>query len=329
MKALLPRDKLLPFLAEMSHKLEVVAPVLANEEEVFCTWTGQPLAFDENPLNPPTEFLIPHRETLFRYVQESGRYTFEEEPQKSRLVLGIRPCDLRAVAVLDRIFGADPRDSHYLHRRRSTLIAAMNCLRPKESCLCAHLGSGPEAKDEYDLLITEIGPGYLVEAGSPAGILMLSDHSEFFLNATEAQLMEKDQLMKQAEEVVKSHSDVSLQKMRDTIKMADWESLGRECLSCGGCTFICPVCHCFNIVDLGVPDGERVRCKDTCILSGFSRMTSGTNPRRTQGERMHNWYLDKFEYIPQKTGLPGCVGCGRCGRVCLAEIDRWKLEAVR
>ena len=117
--------------------------------------------------------------------------------------------------------------------------------------------------------------------------------------------------------------------MHDIILAADWETLGRECLSCGGCTFVCPVCHCFNIVDLGIPDGERVRCRDTCILSGFSRMTSGANPRRTPGERMHNWYLDKFEYIPQKTGLPGCVGCGRCTRVCLAEIDRWKLEAVR
>ena len=294
MKALLSRDKLVPFLTEMSHKMEVVAPILANGEKVFCTWTGQPLALDENPLNPPTEFLIPQRETLFRYVQESGRYTFEEEPQKSRLVLGIRPCDLRAVAVLDRIFGADPRDSRYLHRRRSTLIVAMNCIRPKEGCLCAHLGSGPEAKDEYDLLMTEIRSGYLAESGSPAGIFMLSDHSEFFLKATEAQLEEKDQLMKEVEEQVKSHSDISLQKMRDTIKIVDWESLGRECLSCGGCTFICPVCHCFNIVDLGVPDGERVRCKDTCILSGFSRMTSGANPRGTQGERMHNRYLDKF-----------------------------------
>jgi ferredoxin len=135
--------------------------------------------------------------------------------------------------------------------------------------------------------------------------------------------------MKAAEGRVKACSDISLQKMQDVIKETDWESLGRECLSCGGCTFVCPVCHCFNIVDLGIPDGERVRCRDTCILSGFSRMTSGANPRRTPGERMHNWYLDKFEYIPKKTGLPGCVGCGRCTRVCLAEIDRWKLEAVR
>ena len=91
MKALLSRDMLIPFLTEIGKKLEVVAPVLANGERVFCTWTGQPLALDENPLNPPAEFLLPQRETLFRYVQESGRYTFEEERPISRLMFGIRP----------------------------------------------------------------------------------------------------------------------------------------------------------------------------------------------------------------------------------------------
>ena len=65
MKALLSRDMLVPFLTEISKKLEVVAPVLANGERVFCTWTGQPLALDENPLNPPAEFLLPQRERPF------------------------------------------------------------------------------------------------------------------------------------------------------------------------------------------------------------------------------------------------------------------------
>ncbi len=121
----------------------------------------------------------------------------------------------------------------------------------------------------------------------------------------------------------------SLKEIGEAIKRADWTALGRQCLNCGGCSFICPICHCFNIVDLGVPDGERIRCRDSCIFSGFSRMTSGVNPRRSQGERMQNWFLDKFEYIPEKTGMIGCVGCGRCSQVCLAEIDRHKLEVCR
>jgi sulfhydrogenase subunit beta (sulfur reductase) len=159
--------------------------------------------------------------------------------------------------------------------------------------------------------------------------LLLSDNSEFFYEATAAHLAEKAELMKSALDQVKSYSDVSPQKMMAEIERADWASLGKECFNCGGCTFICPVCHCFNILDLGIPDGERVRCRDTCILSGFSRLAGGANPRRSPGERMKNWYLDKFEYIPQKTGLAGCVGCGRCQKVCMAPIDRWKLEAAK
>jgi sulfhydrogenase subunit beta (sulfur reductase) len=329
MNALLPRNMLIPFLTKISKKLEIIAPVIIGDVPVFCTWNGQDVAFDENPLYPPTEFLLPHKETLFKYVQESGRYTFEEDKPKPRLLLGIRPCDLRAATVLDRIFSEPPRDHHYLSKRRATLMAVLNCTKSVQGCMCAQLGSGPEVKDEYDLLITEIEPGYLVEAGSPAGILLMSDNPEFFQEATDAHLAEKSKLMKKASEQVKSHSDISLQKMKDEIKRADWASLGKECFNCGGCTFVCPVCHCFNILDLGIPDGERIRCRDTCILSGFSRLAGGSNPRKSPGERMKNWYMDKFEYIPQKTGLAGCVGCGRCQRVCMAEIDRWKLEAAK
>ena len=82
MKALLPGDMLVPFLSKIRDKLEIIAPVMIEGEPVFCTWTGQQLALDENPLHPPTEFLLPQRETLFKYVQESGRYAFEEEPPK-------------------------------------------------------------------------------------------------------------------------------------------------------------------------------------------------------------------------------------------------------
>jgi sulfhydrogenase subunit beta (sulfur reductase) len=328
MKALLSREMFVPFLNEVSRKLEVVAPVFINGERVFCTWKGQSLALDENPQSPPTEFLLPQRESLFRYVQESGRYIFEEDETKPKLILGVRPCDLKAIVVLDKIFRSDPPDDHYISKRRSTLVAAMNCPKPGKDCLCAQLGSGPEAKDEYDLLFTEIKDGFLVEAGSPAGILLIHDHFQFFQEAKDAHIEEKNRLMKASESTVKSRSDFSLKKMQETIKKADWENLGKECLSCGGCTFICPICHCFNIIDLGVPDGERVRCRDTCILSGFSRMTSGANPRANPGERMHNWYLDKFEYIPKKTGLPGCVGCGRCGQVCLGQFNRWTLEGI-
>lgn len=330
MIALLPKENLIHFLARLSEKMEVIAPVSIGDEPAFVTWKGQPLALEKNPLIPPLEFLLPHRDVLFRYVQESGSYTFEESTPMSRLVFGVRPCDLHSVAILDRIFGVEPKDSAYFGRRRWTILVALNCTHPGEGCNCASFGSGPEAGEGFDLLLTELSEGYLAEIGSPAGLMVLQDCSDLLLEADSSHLSSKRMHLEDARGALQAGQDRSLRSMsqiRQAIKDADWEALGRQCLNCGGCSFVCPVCHCFNIVDRGVPDGERIRCRDTCILSGFSRMTGGANPRKSPGERMKNWYLDKFEYIPKKTGMVGCVGCGRCSRTCLAEIDRWTLEA--
>jgi len=61
MIALLPRNMLIPFLSKISQKMEVIAPVLIQGTPAFCTWTGQDLALEENPLHPPTEFLLPQK----------------------------------------------------------------------------------------------------------------------------------------------------------------------------------------------------------------------------------------------------------------------------
>ena len=329
MRALLPRESLVPLLEKLNSRMEVVAPILVEGTPVFASWKGQPLALEENPIMPPLEFLLPQREVLFRYIQDSGRYTFEEVQARPRLIFAIRPCDLRAVAVLDRIFGSKPMDHAYVDKRRSVILVGYNCLSPQQGCFCSALETGPECSDHNDLQLTELKDGYLVESGSAAGVLIMKEHPEFFLEAHESHLSEKSALMKKAKEAMKANEGRSAAKIRELIKGADWNALGRECLNCGSCTFICPVCHCFSILDRGVPDGERMRCRDSCLLSGFSRMTSGSNPRISQGERLQNWYRDKFEYIPENTGLLGCVGCGRCSRVCLAEMDRWSLEVKR
>ena len=328
----LRQEDTVPFLEELAETLEVVAPIYIEGEPVFATWKGEPLALDaNNPLNSPLEFFLPQREVLFRYVQYSGRYSFSEEPPKSRLIFGVRPCDLQAIRVLDRLLGAEIPDHPYLAKRRSTIIVALNCVNPDEQCFCAQMGSGPAAKEGYDLLLTNVGPGYVVEAGSPAGMFVLRAHSRHFEEALPEHLKEKKRLLALAEEdISRRWPELTPEKIKEAVEETDWEESERRCLRCGGCSLVCPVCHCFSVMDQGVPDGERLRCRDSCTLAGFSRMTSGANPRASLGERLRHWYLDKFVYIPEKTGLLGCVGCGRCSRVCLSDVDRWSIlrEAV-
>jgi sulfhydrogenase subunit beta (sulfur reductase) len=329
MTAMLSKDNLVPWLKRLGERMEIVAPILVEGTPVFATWKGEPLALEENPLCSPVEFLFPQKEVLFSYVQYSGRYTFAAPPWRARLIFGIRPCDLKAISILDMLLGAEPHDEAYLARRRSTVLVAYNCSRPGQDCSCLQMDAGPAAREGFDLQLTEIGSGYLVESGSPTGTKILEEHAEFFTQAQEEHLQEKERLLEEATMLLEAKKDRSPSAIEKAIEKADWDALGKSCLSCGSCTLVCPVCHCFNILDQGVPDGQRIRCRDCCLLSGFSRMASGANPRPSPGDRLKNWYLDKFEYIPANTGRWGCVGCGRCSRVCMGEMDRWRLEVKR
>lgn len=336
--ALLPKENVIALLDGLSQKMEVIAPVMHGEDPLFTTWDGRVPALDaENPITSPIEFFLPQREVLFRYSRKKEGYTFEEEPVVPRLIFGMRPCDMKAIQVLDKIFKAGPSDHLYSERRKSTIIAVLNCASPGEDCYCAQLKSGPACDGGYDLLLTDVSDdatsstkelplAYLVEAGSPAGESILEEYSDFFKEAHTSHFEEKIRRMELAKKMVlEARPAPSLSQVRDAFRKMRWDELGRSCLRCGGCTFVCPTCHCFNIVDQGIPDGERLRCGDSCLLSGFSRMTSGANPRPSQGDRLRHWYLHKFEYLPERLDVVGCVGCGRCQRVCLAEIDRWKL----
>jgi len=329
MMAMLSRENLVLLLKKLGEKMEIVAPILVEGTPVFATWRGEPLALEENPLCSPVELLLPQKEVLFSYVQYSGRYTFESTPPRLRLIFGIRPCDIKAISILDRLFGSEPQDETYMARRRSTILVAYSCSRPGKDCCCLQMDAGPAAREGFDLQLTEIESGYVIETGSARGAEILREQAELFSEARAEDLQERERLRKEASEILACRGERSPSAIEKAIEKADWEALGRRCLLCGSCTLVCPVCHCFNILDQGVPDGQRIRCRDCCLLSGFSRMASGANPRPSPGDRLKNWYLDKFEYIPANTGLWGCVGCGRCSRVCLGEMDRWHLEVKR
>ena len=46
---------------------------------------------------------------------------------------------------------------------------AVNCTTAASTCFCTSMGTGPEVRGGYDLVLTELDEGFLVRAGSPEG----------------------------------------------------------------------------------------------------------------------------------------------------------------
>ena len=95
-------------------------------------------------------------------------------------LLGVRPCDVRAVAILDQVLtGGRHADPVYRGRRDGAFIIAVECTEPGATCFCTSMGCGPGVESGFDLAMTELadaeGHRFVVRAGTPAGAGVLAD----------------------------------------------------------------------------------------------------------------------------------------------------------
>lgn len=307
--------------------------VKSDKTEIFAYSSG----FDsfKKFLNPPYAELFSYKASKNTFLTASlishhTPYAF----------FGIRACDRAALKLYDRVFleGVN-REPCYESLRHNLLIIAVNCVYPGDNCFCLSTGTGPELRDGYDLLITELKDSLLLESGSQAGSKIMK--SLPLTAVTDADIQEKASRLENSRKIFKK--SVNLDGLPALIyrnfEHPVWQDISERDLECGNCTQVCPTCFCTSSYDsielkgilkrFSSMSGKKVKKWDSCFSRNFARVHGG-NFRTTRRARYRHWFAHKLAYCFEQFGLPGCVGCGRCITWCPAGIDiTQELEALR
>lgn len=274
-------------------------------------------------LLPPKKYLVPQKETLLRFTMD-GKADPVVEAQ-DQILFGVRPCDLHAIQILDRIFEEDHPDVYYLERRAHTWIVGFDCMAPcDDECFCIDVGT-LEAESGFDLLFTDLGNEYAITIGSDKGMALLEgfetkETGEYDWARLKAARHDRLQAFPRKFKTGVYNLPLLFRSVYDS---SVWEENGKRCLGCGSCTIVCPTCYCFDVqddVELDLMHGERVRVWDSCQLEDFAKVAGGHNFREEKADRVRHRLNRKFLYLMNKYEEPVCVGCGRCSRACLAKI---------
>jgi sulfhydrogenase subunit beta (sulfur reductase) len=286
-------------------------------------------------------FLFPARETFETWHRDADgwRQTTPAHDPEPLAVIGVRGCDLAALAIQDRIFmGGESVDVRYKARRERLFLVAVNCRRAAATCFCHSMGCGPAAGPGHDLALTEIGERFAVDAATAAGEAVLRDLAE----RTSLQPLADDEAaavrrvpadLERAMHARQSEPGRPRPRSLDTENIRDllfdnlshprWDDVAARCLSCTNCTLVCPTCFCSSVTEVTDLTGDAVsreRQWASCFTLEHSQMHGG-NARPTTASRYRQWLTHKLAGWIDQFGTSGCTGCGRCITWCPVGID--------
>ncbi|MEJ2409182.1 MAG: 4Fe-4S dicluster domain-containing protein [Novosphingobium sp.] len=275
-------------------------------------------------------FLFPPVETLWKAQRGSdGVMAIDSERHRDKFAfIGVRSCELHAMAVQDRVFGEGPyTDTAYAARRSDAFIVAVNCAEAGGTCFCVSMKTGPRAEQGFDLALTELIDGeehwFLTETGSEAGQRILAQISN--VQASDVQVAAARAVSERTASKMGRSLDTNGIKelLQDNPGHPRWDDVAARCLTCANCTMVCPTCFCSTVEDhsdLTGENAERVRKWDSCFTLDYSFIHGGS-VRESSRSRYRQWMTHKLANWIDQFGTSGCVGCGRCITWCPVGID--------
>jgi formate hydrogenlyase subunit 6/NADH:ubiquinone oxidoreductase subunit I len=326
----------LALVDELAGKNRIIGPV-ARQERYFYEEVDRAAAVDlgfNYCVFSPRRFLFPPTETLFKFNRGPGRFAAEAVlDERPTAFIGVHPCDINAIRLLDRVFEKDHPDEHYLCRRRHTLIVGLDCPKPcTTGVFCADMKTN-DAAEGFDVMLYPLSggngkePRYGAVFGTPAGReWILYSHKSAVPTAADERVLDQYQRSKIAAfpREIRTPSEELPSLLDRSYDSLLWEATARRCYSCGSCNLSCPTCYCFNIfdeLDMTLTGGERKREWDGCQLPKFAEVAGAHNFRGKAASRLRHRIYRKAKWVRDLSGLPGCVGCARCDRACTAKIN--------
>jgi sulfhydrogenase subunit beta (sulfur reductase) len=282
--------------------------------------------------NGPKKHFFPAQLPLFQFHVNGERFELDAGPPQvpKFAFLGVRPCELAAIQVQDRVFGRDdPRtfrcesEPWYVQIRQESLLIAVNCTRPGGTCFCGSWGTGPEAMNGYDLALTELKDGFVLAIGTRRGAALAENLPLRVPSGAELELASLK--MELAREHMGRELDTAgLKELLDeNLEAPEWDDVARRCLSCGNCTMVCPTCFCCTVsdaTDLSGKEITRSRHWESCFTHQFTYTIAGPERNTIRGRYRH-WIRHKLCTWWEQFDSSGCVGCGRCITWCPVGID--------
>ena len=282
-------------------------------------------------------YVFPPCQTICRATRVNNEWTFASvAPDDKRIaVVGPRACDLRALAIQDRVFLEGPHvDEDYRKRRQRLFTVSVNCRRSASTCFCHSMNSGPEVSDGFDLALTELDDHFAIAIGTAAGAELIGEipHTlctpEQVAAAREVPRQLSNRMRRDAQPG-ESNGQRSLDSeglhdlLMDNLYHPHWKAIAERCVSCANCTMVCPTCFCTSVDEVADLSGDKVdrqRRWDSCFTAEHSRMHTGSVHMST-ASRYRQWLTHKLATWVDQFDEVGCVGCGRCITWCPVGID--------
>jgi ferredoxin len=322
MQKFISKEDLLRALAGLAQEFELIGPKEVQGKGIFYETIADPkeLCFDTGfAIEPAKKFFLSPTECVAKETLSSNAVVIEtlDLPHAKRLLIGITPCEAKGLTLLDKVFDAEYKDNFYIHNRKRTVIVGLACAKADDTrCFCTSMNGSPVESTGMDAVLFSLEGGFIIDITSDKGKEIFASWGENLSQDTlKAWSLEKEKRKNSVKKTIKIPEPKTLDAIFDS---EYWAKASQPCLSCGICTYLCPTCHCFDLVN---ESRKKLRCYDSCAFRDFTLQASGENPRLNKKDRYRQRVFHKFNYFRKNFGENLCVGCGRCVRFCPVKID--------